>query len=254
MDLSNFEIVIAIFGGFAAGVINTLAGNGSVITLSILTELLGMPGNLANGTNRVGILMQGVAANYSFIRNKKIPFDKSKVMIIWMTLGAIVGVYAAVSISNDHFKFIFKYLLVALFFVVLVKPERWIKKTSAIRSISPFVAIPLYLGLGFYGGFIQMGMGVAFLAITVVLIGYSIIEANAIKNFVVTVYHIVVVAIFHFQGLIDWHVGSIIAIGQMTGGFAAAHFAAKNKNAELWAYRLLIVVMICAILSAFKVF
>lgn len=254
MDLTLFEIFVAIIGGLLAGIINTLAGNGSAITLSILTELLGLPGNLANGTNRVGILMQGAASNYAFIKNKRTPFDKSKVMIFWMTLGAIIGVFVAVNISNEHFKSIFKYLLIVLFLIVLIKPKRWLKKESDIIHISPILAIPAYLALGFYGGFIQMGMGVFFLAVTVLLIGYNLIEANAIKNFVVFVYHFVVIAIFHWQGLIDWYVGGIIGIGQMAGGYIAAQYASTHPKAELWAYRLLIFVMVLAILSVFDIY
>ena len=69
MDI--LTISIAVIGGFVAGVINTLAGNGSVITLSILTEVMGLPGNIANATNRVGVLLQGIASSTGFIKNKK---------------------------------------------------------------------------------------------------------------------------------------------------------------------------------------
>jgi uncharacterized membrane protein YfcA len=253
LELTLSEALISIGGGFLAGVINTLAGNGSAITLTILTEMLGMPGNLANGSNRVGILMQGAASNYTFFRNRMISFSRSKWMIFWMTLGAVLGVFLAIKISNDQFRVVFKYLLVVLLLIVLIKPDQWIKKVSNVRHISPYLAIPLYLALGFYGGFIQMGMGVFFLAVTVLLIGYNIIEANAIKNLVVFIYHIVVIAIFHWQGLIDWYVGGIIGIGQMVGGFSAAHFASNYKGAEIWAYRLLIVVMVLAVLSVFEI-
>ena len=253
MDFSVFEISVAIIGGFLAGIINTLAGNGSAITLSILTELLGLPGNLANGTNRVGILMQGATANYAFIKNKKVPFDKSKSMIVWMTLGAIIGVFIAINISNEQFKVIFKYLLVLFFFIVLIKPKKWLRKTSDYRNLPMYATIPMYLALGLYGGFIQMGMGIFFLAVTVLLMGYNLIESNAVKNLVVFIYHIIVVAIFHWQGLINWQIGGIIGIGQMAGGYLAAQFASTYPNAELWAYRLLVLVIVLAILSVFNI-
>ena len=82
-------------GGFLAGSINTLAGNGSAITLSILTELLGLPGNTANGTNRVGVLFQSMAASISFHRHRKIPYKKAGIVIWVATLGAIIGVIIA---------------------------------------------------------------------------------------------------------------------------------------------------------------
>ena len=52
MELEYYHYIIAIVGSALAGAINTLAGNGSAITLTILTELLGLPGNMANGTNK----------------------------------------------------------------------------------------------------------------------------------------------------------------------------------------------------------
>jgi len=253
MELTTFEIVIAILGGLMAGIINTLAGSGSAITLSILTELLGIPANMANGTNRVGIFMQGASANYAFIKNKKVDFQKSRSMILWMVVGAIIGVLLAINVSNDQFKEVFKYMLVILFFIVLIKPKKWMRELSEYQNVPWYFAIPLFLGLGFYGGFIQMGMGVLFLAVTVLIFGYNLIESNAIKNLVVFLYHIVVIAIFQYNGLIDWKVGAIIGIGQMIGGYAAAQYASTFPGAQVWAYRLLIVVMILAILSVFDV-
>ena len=252
MELTVFQIIVAILGGLLAGIINTLAGNGSAITLSILTELIGLPANVSNGTNRIGIFMQGMTANYAFIKNKKVDFAKSKAMIFWMVIGAIIGVYVAINISNAQFKEIFKYLLVILFFIVLIKPKKWMSELSDYRNVPSYIAIPLFIALGFYGGFIQMGMGVLFLAVTVLIFGYNLIESNAIKNLVVFLYHIVVIMIFQYQGLIDWKVGGIIGIGQMVGGYLAAQYASTFPGAQIWAYRLLIVVMVLAILSVFQ--
>ena len=96
MELEWYHYGIAIFGGFAAGVINTLAGSGSAITLTILTELLGLPGNMANGTNRVGVLTAGIAGTFAFHKNGKLDIAKSKRYTIPTIIGAIVGVFVAV--------------------------------------------------------------------------------------------------------------------------------------------------------------
>jgi uncharacterized membrane protein YfcA len=60
------HFIIAFAGAFLAGIINALAGNGSVITLTVLTELMGLPGIVANGTNRVGVLMNSLGAMTGF--------------------------------------------------------------------------------------------------------------------------------------------------------------------------------------------
>ena len=160
MESEIFLYSVAIFGGFLAGIINTLAGNGSAITLSILTEMLGLPGNMANGTNRVGILAQGISSTYAFHKNKKLDISRGKDIIILTFIGAIIGVIAAISVSNEQFKFVFKFLMVLMFFVILIKPSRWFKETDLTYNLPKIISIPVFLILGFYGGFIQMGMGV----------------------------------------------------------------------------------------------
>jgi len=253
MEIGTFEIVISILGGFIAGSINTLAGNGSAITLSILTEVLGLPGGMANGSNRVGVFAQGLTSNFAFIQNKKLDISKSKHIIILVCIGAVAGVLMAVRVSNEQFMFVFKVLITILFFVVLIKPKRWLVASNIEKDLSPFLYVPLFLGIGFYGGFIQMGMGVIFLAAMVLVARYNIIDANAVKAFVVFLYTIIVIGIFQIKGLIDWKLGSIIAIGQALGGYLTAQFASKYKNADIWAYRLLVVIMVFVILKTYNI-
>lgn len=254
MDLELSQIVIAIIGGFLAGSINTLVGSGSAITLSILTEVLGLPPNVANGTNRVGVVAQSITSSTSFYRNGK--FDivlRSKFFIVLITIGAFAGVYVATVISNEAFRDVFKYLMIAIFLVILVKPKRWLIKTQLENKMSKIIAIPLFLALGFYGGFIQMGMGVFFLAILVLVAKYSIMDSNVVKAFSVGVYTILIIWYFDYKGLVDWPIGGLLAIGQAVGGYLTAEFASKSKNADLWAYRFLVVIVFLIILKLFGV-
>lgn len=244
-------IIIAIVGGALAGAVNTLAGNGSAITLTILTEILGLPGNLANGTNRVGVLLQGWAGTYAFYKNGKLRLERSWNYIIPTVIGAIAGVLLAIWVSNEQFMVVFRYLMVLMLLVILVKPKRWLIKTDTSRKPNLWISIPMFLALGFYGGFIQMGMGIFFLAAMVLGARFSIMESNAVKSFVVALYTIVVVIIFQYKGLIDWKYGLILAIGQTVAGWYTAVYASRYKNADRWAYRLLVVVVILAIVMMF---
>ena len=242
---------IAILGGFVAGIINTLAGNGSAITLSILTEVIGLPGNLANGTNRVGVLMQGLAGTLSFYKNGRLNIQSGKGIIAYTFIGAVVGVIVAVKVSSESFMSIFRILMVLMLIVILVNPKRWFNIPGKEESLPPFVEIPVFLALGFYGGFIQMGMGVFFLAAMVLVAKYNLIDANAIKVLVVMLYTIIVIAIFQWRGMINWEVGLVIGVGQMAGGWLAAKYASAYANADIWAYRLLVIIIIAAILKLF---
>lgn len=253
MDLSIIQIVIAILGGFLAGVINTLAGNGSAITLSVLTEVIGLPGTLANGTNRVGILFQSIASSSTLYNKSVYKISNSKLVVIVTCIGAIIGVIVATQTSNESFLLVFKILITIMLVVVLVRPKRWLHDHTQIRRLPLWISIPVFLAIGFYGGFIQMGMGVIFLAIMVLLYHYSLLEANYVKIVVVTLYTIVVVAIFQWQGLIDWKIGGIMAIGQTAGGYLAARFISDYPRADVWAYRLLVVIIVVVVLKTYGI-
>jgi len=249
--------LIAFLGALLAGGVNTLSGNGSAITLTILMELLGLPADVANGTNRVGVLANGLGAGYAF--NKAGRFKQNRQMnrqmwriIFITTLGAIVGIYLSLIISNAAYKQIFRYLLLVMLVVILIKPKRWLVVPENQQPLSVWLTVPLFFALGIYGGFIQMGMGVFFLAVMVLAAHYEIIQANVVKVLVVVSYTIIAVAIFAWRDLIDWRFGFLMAAGQMLGGYLTARFAAVHPKAGLFAYRLLIVVIIGAILKAFS--
>lgn len=234
-----------------AGGINALSGSGSIITLGILIEVIGLPGNVANGTNRVGILLQGMASSTAYRRNGKLNFNaRSLGIMIPVVLGAIIGVIIAVNISNEGFKEIFKYLMLLMFVVILVKPSRWLREKTSTDRVDWWL-YPLFFLIGIYGGFINMGYGIFFLVLAVLVAKFNMIEANAIKNFVVVIYTIIVLAIFHFNGFVDWKIGGVMAVGQALGGYIFAHLGSKYKGAEIWAYRLLVCMVIIVIARAF---
>ncbi len=249
--MEPLQYIIAVGGGFLAGVLNTLAGNGSAITLSILTEVLGLPGNMANGTNRVGVLFQTGASTLGFKNNDKLNIVRSKTIIVSTIIGAIIGGLVAINVSNEQFKFVFKFLMLFMLFVILIKPKRWLQKSQKDFKLSAWIAIPVFLAMGFYGGFIQMGMGIFFLAATVLLAKYDIIEANAVKVMIVFFYTILLIALFQWKGLINWKIGFIIAIGQASGGYLTAHYASNFPRANVWAYRILILVVIAVVIRLF---
>lgn len=243
--------LIALIGAFIAGAINTLAGNGSAITLSILTELIGLPGIIANATNRVGIASQSIVGSWVFTKEGVFDFKQSRLYILLVTLGAIAGVYVAIHISNEAFLKVFRFLLVFMFLVILVKPKRWLRASAEIKELPLWISIPVFLAMGFYGGFIQMGMGIFFLAAMVLVAHYDLIRANAVKAVVVAVYTTLAIAIFQWQGLIDWKIGLLMAVGQTAGGYLTARFAAKDPRANIVAYWVLVVVVVLAIAKSY---
>lgn len=250
--MDAYIYVIAIVGSAIAGAINVMAGNGSAITLTILTELIGLPGNIANGTNRVGIVAQTAASNLAFYKHGKIDLSKSWVYILFTVIGSIAGIFVAIWVSNEQFRQVFRFLMIFMLVTILIKPKRWLRETDTSRPMSMWLAVPLFLIIGFYGGFIQLGMGVFFLAIMVLVAKFSITDGNVVKSIVVGIYTLIAVMIFQWNGMIDWKIGMIMAIGQMLGGYFTASFASSYPSANLWGHRILVAVVILAILKMFN--
>lgn len=219
-------------------------------------ELLGLPADVANGTNRVGVAANSAAAALGFHRGGRYeqPPERRRDtvrIVVLVTLGALLGVYLSLIVSNAAFRQIFRYLLIVMLVVILVRPKRWLAAPPDAEPLSPWLGVPLYFLLGVYGGFIQMGMGVFFLAVAVLVARYEIIYANAVKALSIIIYTLVAVGVFAWRGLIAWEIGLLMALGQTIGGYLTAKFASRDPRAGQWAYRLLVVVVIGAILRAF---
>ncbi len=251
--MDTYLYVIAVIGGFLAGIINTLAGNGSAITLTIMIEMMGLPPNVANGTNRIGNISQASTSIGVFYKNGKLDIKENWLLIVSVFIGAMFGLWLALTIDNDSFKQVFKYLMVILLVVILLKPKRWLKDPELAAIKNPWLIVPVFLCIGFYGGFIQMGMGVIFLAASVLLARYPLAESNALKIFSIASYNIIVLAVFAWSGLIAWQVGLALAAGQSLGGWVTANFASNHPKANIVTYWMLVVIIVLALVKLFLV-
>jgi uncharacterized membrane protein YfcA len=254
MPWSIEHLAIAFAGAFLAGMINALAGNGSVITLTVLTELLGMPGNLANGTNRVGVLMNAAGAMTGFVGKREMDYRQNLKYILPVILGAVVGTIVATQVTHGQFMGVFRILMVIMLIVILVKPERWLIAKAEKSLLPRWMVWPVMLSLGFYGGFIQMGMGVFYLAVLVLVARLPIIESNTIKALSVGTFTLLAVIIFAFSGQVIWSVGLVMGVAQFFGGWLAAHYASKLPAASKMAYYVLVVAVSLSVLKLFDVF
>jgi uncharacterized protein len=250
--LENY--IIALFGGIASGIINTLAGNGSVITLYILMDLFGLSAAVANASNRLGVVTQGAGSIPQFYKSGQLNLEKNYLLLACIFVGAMFGFATTFYVNDAQFKTVIKYLLLLLLLVVLVKPERWLRQTDSNFKIPRFLLVPSALLLGFYGGFIQMGMGIFLLVLLVLGARYSLAEANAIKTVSTVSYTAVGLIIFAYAGLIDWKIGGTLAAGQFIGGFIGGYFSANYPNAPIWVYRLLLVMILWAVMRLFGIF
>lgn len=244
---------LAILAGFIAGVVNTLAGSGSLITLPMLV-FLGLPSNVANATNRVGVVMQNVVGVGAFYRSGKLNLANSMWLVAVTIPGAVVGAWAASSLGAAEMDIIIGTIMVIMLFVILFEPERWLRQHSAVQAGRPrWWMLLIFVGIGFYGGFIQASVGVLILAALVLGMNYSLAHANAIKLVIVLIVTLAAMVIFASENLIAWGPGLLMAAGQSMGAWVAARFATTNSNAAVWTRRLLILVVVIAIFQFFGI-
>ncbi len=235
---------ILIGAGLLVGFINTLAGGGSAISLSALI-LLGLPPTVANGTNRVAILIQNIGAVGNFTRHKALDTRKGIWLSLTAVVGAIIGSWIAVDINEEVFKKIIASILVLLFFVMLINPKRWIQGKAELQNkpvkLWQFV---LFFFIGIYGGFIHIGVGYALLAGIVLGAGYDLVKANAIKVLIILLWTPLSLAVFWINGQINWSYGLIMGIGNFVGAFVASQIAVKRGALFVrWVVMAIILVM-----------
>lgn len=241
MEWFFYPAVIA--AGFAAGFINTLAGSGSLITLPLLI-FLGLPANIANGTNRVAILLQNVVGVGSFRSQKVLDVRGGLMLALPAVVGAVIGAQIAVNLDEFIIRRTVGILMVIMFFVVLIKPRRWLEgKTGDEKGFSLMLKILAFFLIGVYGGFIQAGVGIFLLAALVLGAGYDLVRANAVKLLIVLCFTIFALIIFMLNGQVEWKTGVVLALGNMAGAWIASRMAVK-RGAKFVRWFLLAVLLV----------
>lgn len=251
--MGTTEIILALVGGFFAGILNTLAGFGSIITLAIYMDVLGLPGHIANMTNRVNVFFNSAVSAGTFSRYGKVDMGGGKWIIMLVVIGAMIGAFLATRLDEEGFKQVFKYLLLFVLAILLMNPKRFIEPDPDRAVVSPWITAPLYIAIGIYAGFIQAGFGVLFLMVAVMLSNYGLIKANGLKLFIVAIYTIGVLLYFQLNGTILWKYGLLIASGQAVGGYLTARNMSRMEGANKWAYRLLVLVVVLVTIKNFEV-
>lgn len=244
---------LAILAGIVAGIINTLAGSGSLVTLPMLV-MLGLDSNIANATNRVGVVMQNIVGVATFQRSGKLNMSSGWWVIGASVPGGFAGAWVASRLGKAEMDLVIGVVMVIMLFIILFEPEKWLRKHSEVAPGRPtWWILLIFLGIGFYGGFIQAGVGVFILAAMVLGMRYSMAHANAIKLVIVLAVTVAAMIVFAQGALIHWGFGLLMAVGQSIGAWLAARFATSHKDANIWTRRLLITVVVVSIIQFFGI-
>lgn len=220
--------LLLLFGiGSLAGFINIMAGGGSTITLPALI-FLGLEGSLANGTNRVAILIQSISAIISFRQEKYSKFKLSLKLAAFTLPGAVAGSLIAVKISDELFQNILAYVLIGVIISILLRKSNQNKYEKDRQSQSSWLIYPAMFAIGFYGGFIQVGVGFMLMASLYHLMRFNLVRVNMHKVFIVFIYTIPVLLVFLFTNNVNWKFGLCMAAGNAFGAWWSAKVSVKR--------------------------
>jgi uncharacterized membrane protein YfcA len=220
-----YQYVVVVAAGLAAGFINVLAGNGSLISLPALI-FAGLPPGVANATNRVSIVFQNLVGGAGFYRQGVLDVRGALTLSIPVVLGSALGAFLAVDVNDQVFQRVLAVAMIAMLALMLLKPERWIAG--------------------------KPGVGI-FLLVTLVLeVGYDVIRANAVKVVVTLASAVVSLSIFAANLKVNWTAGLVLACGSMMGAWLATRFA-SGKGAR-WVRGFVIVVVAASAAQLLGVF
>lgn len=239
-----YVYLAVIAAGLFAGFVNTLAGSGSLITLPLLM-FLGLPANIANGTNRIGVFVQGFVSSLSFKKQKLYTAKGTMWMIVPSLAGSLLGSLIAVNINERIMELMIGGLLFFMFFIILYKPEQWVR--DRVLTVNParrwWVAV-IFFFIGIYGGFIQAGVGFFLLAALVLGAGMGLTRANAYKVLLVALFTALALIVFIISGQVNYLYGIVLAVGQGVGGWLG------SKVAVSWGPKVVRVILLVAIMAS----
>ncbi len=220
--------LLLLFGvGSIAGFINVMAGGGSTVTLPILI-LLGLDPSLANGTNRLGIMAQTLSAVVSYRQEKYHDFKLSLKLTAFTLPGAVAGAIIATRIGDELFQKILAYVLIGVTVSLFLRKTNQKKTDPYRKEKTSWLIYPVMVAIGFYGGFIQLGVGFVFIAALYHLMKLDLIRTNMHKVFIIFIYTIPAFLIFLITGNVEWKFGLTLAVGMAFGAWWSAKISVKK--------------------------
>lgn len=250
IQLDPGAVALLCLAGFFAGGVNTIAGGGSNLTLPLLM-MLGLPADVANGTNRVGIWLQCITGVGAFDRHDALPRTAVVPVFIPTLAGGLTGALLAVALPNLYLKPVLLLCILTMAVVMLLRPDTMAPPpgTQARSPGDNRLAWWGLFGAGVYGGFVQAGVGFILLAVLTAGLRYDLLRANALKMSCALAFTTVALGVFVAFGKVSWVPGLILALGAMAGAWLAVKIAVKISQAAL--RRILFVLTVAAVVGGF---
>lgn len=223
--MSVEHIVLVVVVGIITGFINTLSGSGSLISLPVLM-FIGLPPHVANGTNRVGILFQNLVSTGNYRRQGILDMPMGVRVAVPAILGSIAGAVVVLEMSERAVEISIAVVLLLMLIPLWFKPKQWLegRDMSGVPH-NGSLRFVIFFMIGMYGGFIQAGVGIFLLSALVLNAGYNLVKANALKVFINLIFTPFALAVFIWQGQVNWGVGLTLAVGNAIGAWFASQWS-----------------------------
>ncbi|WP_339887106.1 sulfite exporter TauE/SafE family protein [uncultured Flavobacterium sp.] len=230
--------------GFLAGFLNTVAGGGTLLTLPILI-FMGLPAPLAQGTNRVAILLQTFTAVRGFKSKGVSTYPFSLYVGIAALLGSIIGAYLALDFDGKAFNRMLAVVMIMVLFLTVFNPNKNLINTTEKLTGKPLViSLIVFFFLGIYGGLINAGIGFLMLIALPYINGMNLLRSNATKVFVVFIYTIGATIVFAFNDKIDYGLAAVLSIGNVSGAWFGSRWSVKKDEKVI---KMLLVITVTAL-------
>jgi uncharacterized protein len=242
-DITRLALYVG--AGFCSGFLNTIASAGSAITLPLLI-FLGVPANIANGTNRVQIAIGRLASIVEFQRAKAIDWRNALILSIPCLLGGCLGASLAAVLQAKYIGWAITFAVIVAFVVLLTNPKKLLQDQKLDKLVIKWWHLLLIFLVGTWGGFIVLAASTYALMVLVLGIGYDLKKANAVKAVAIFPMCVATLGIFAWFREIDWRIGLYLSVGSVMGGWIGAILATREWI-KIWVYRILITILILEI-------
>ncbi len=237
-----YHYVLLIVVGFVVGFINTVAGGGSLLSLPILI-FLGLPPSVANGTNRVAIVIQSAFATAGFKSKGVSTFPFNAYLGASALIGAIIGASIAVDIDGAVFNKILAVIMIVVILIIVFMPKTNLKDVQErLTGKYLWLGMLAFFFFGIYGGFINAGLGFIIILFLHYINRMTLVRANATKVAIVCIYTLSALAVFVLNDKVNWKIGLILAVGNGSGAWLASRVSVKRGDGFIKTFLVIMVV------------
>ena len=218
--------LLLIFGGGFAGYVNAVAGGGSALVIPLLM-LCGVDVASANGTNRIAVGVQSITAVGSFHQQGVRPWRPAMWSLGYVVTGACAGACVAVKLPLAALELAFALIFLGLAIVIarrgglLQPPDDSTAYSFRMKALG-------FLGIGFYAGVFQAGVGIPLMLALIQFAGLDVVQANGAKAIIVAIYTSLILVVFSWAGQLVWSYGFLVGFGGILGSWLGTRAVIKK--------------------------